>query len=190
MTAQAHTIATATPQLSDPTLFREQCYIDGGWADADSGDPTALRISIASSDNAATFAAQQADISSRPLANAFIDWAPTAWLAPGEAAIAQRTPSLVELVTEIVNRPGWQSGNDLAFVIGGEGRRIARAFDSPDGGAPTLFISFVDPDANPSGAGAAAGGGGGGGGSLGWLMLLSLLAIGAATRRRTARCRP
>ncbi len=38
MTAQAHTIATATPQLSDPTLFREQCYIDGGWADADSGD--------------------------------------------------------------------------------------------------------------------------------------------------------
>ena len=37
MTAQAHKIAAATPQLADPRLFREQCYIDGGWADADSG---------------------------------------------------------------------------------------------------------------------------------------------------------
>jgi len=37
MTAQAQKLETATPQLSDPKLFREQCYIDGGWADADSG---------------------------------------------------------------------------------------------------------------------------------------------------------
>ncbi|MEO3429166.1 NADP-dependent succinate-semialdehyde dehydrogenase [Pelagibius sp. CAU 1746] len=37
MTAQAQKITTATPQLSDPRLFREQCYIDGRWADADSG---------------------------------------------------------------------------------------------------------------------------------------------------------
>ncbi|MEQ8356523.1 MAG: NADP-dependent succinate-semialdehyde dehydrogenase [Kiloniellaceae bacterium] len=37
MTAQAQKIATTTPQLSDPRLFREQCYIDGSWADADSG---------------------------------------------------------------------------------------------------------------------------------------------------------
>ncbi len=37
MTAQAQKIDAATPQLSDPKLFREQCYIDGGWADADSG---------------------------------------------------------------------------------------------------------------------------------------------------------
>ncbi|HIP77919.1 MAG TPA: aldehyde dehydrogenase family protein, partial [Kiloniellaceae bacterium] len=37
MTAQAHPIAAAAPRLSDPKLFREQCYIDGGWVDADSG---------------------------------------------------------------------------------------------------------------------------------------------------------
>jgi succinate-semialdehyde dehydrogenase/glutarate-semialdehyde dehydrogenase len=29
--------ATATVKLSDPTLFRQQCYIDGQWCDADSG---------------------------------------------------------------------------------------------------------------------------------------------------------
>src|SRR3546814_1476990 len=37
MTAQAQKIAAATPQLADPRLFREQCYIDGRWTDADSG---------------------------------------------------------------------------------------------------------------------------------------------------------
>lgn len=37
MTAQAQPLATAAPRLSDPKLFREQCYIDGGWADADGG---------------------------------------------------------------------------------------------------------------------------------------------------------
>ena len=37
MTAQAQKVAAATPQLADARLFREQCYIDGRWADADSG---------------------------------------------------------------------------------------------------------------------------------------------------------
>ncbi|MGF1592286.1 MAG: NADP-dependent succinate-semialdehyde dehydrogenase [Kiloniellaceae bacterium] len=37
MTAQAQKIAAATPQLADARLFREQCYIDGRWVDADSG---------------------------------------------------------------------------------------------------------------------------------------------------------
>ena len=37
MTAQAQPIAAAAPRLSDPKLFREQCYIDGHWADADGG---------------------------------------------------------------------------------------------------------------------------------------------------------
>jgi len=42
MTAQAKKIAAATPQLSDPALFREQCYINGQWADADSGEVIAV----------------------------------------------------------------------------------------------------------------------------------------------------
>src|SRR3546814_16048083 len=37
MTAQAQKIAAATPQLADPRLFREQCYIDGRWPDTDRG---------------------------------------------------------------------------------------------------------------------------------------------------------
>ncbi|NIA69648.1 NADP-dependent succinate-semialdehyde dehydrogenase [Pelagibius litoralis] len=37
MTAQAQPLAAAAPRLSDPGLFREQCYIDGRWVDADGG---------------------------------------------------------------------------------------------------------------------------------------------------------
>ncbi len=38
MTAQIHAIAgNGAPNLKDPRLFRQQCYIDGAWADADSG---------------------------------------------------------------------------------------------------------------------------------------------------------
>ncbi|WP_299620917.1 NADP-dependent succinate-semialdehyde dehydrogenase [Pelagibius sp.] len=37
MTAQAQTVAAATPRLSDPKLFRQLCYVDGRWSDADNG---------------------------------------------------------------------------------------------------------------------------------------------------------
>ena len=38
MTAQAQAIApNGAPRLNDDRLFRQQCYIDGAWVDADSG---------------------------------------------------------------------------------------------------------------------------------------------------------
>ncbi len=38
MSLQAHAAApTGAPQLNDPSLFRQQCYIDGQWCDADGG---------------------------------------------------------------------------------------------------------------------------------------------------------
>ncbi len=39
MTAQVQAMAAGgAPQLKDPSLFRQQCYIDGAWVDADSGE--------------------------------------------------------------------------------------------------------------------------------------------------------
>ena len=38
MTAQAQAVTgNGTPQLKDMSLFRQQCYVDGAWIDADSG---------------------------------------------------------------------------------------------------------------------------------------------------------
>ena len=39
MPSEAHArIESGAPALTDPNLFREQCYIDGAWVDADSGE--------------------------------------------------------------------------------------------------------------------------------------------------------
>ena len=32
--------AKTTPAFGDPSLFRQQCYVNGGWMDAESGDAT------------------------------------------------------------------------------------------------------------------------------------------------------
>ena len=109
-------------------------------------------------------------------------WSPTAWFAAGEAAIPQRSPSLVELLTDIVERPGWQAGNAVMFVLSGEGSRVARAFDSPAGGAPTLFVTFANPDTNQV---VVNSGGGGGGSLLGphWLLPVLLWNLWRVRRR-------
>ena len=51
----------------------------------------------------------------------------------GEAGDNQKTPDLAAIVQEIVNRPGWQSGNSLYFM------RYAGAAWSP-----TSSISLTD----------------------------------------------
>ena len=47
----------------------------------------------------------------RPRTAASVAWAPPAWTTVGDAGAAQRTPNLATVVQEIVNRPGWASGN-------------------------------------------------------------------------------
>ncbi len=155
-------------------------------ADEASSDPTSLVIQVQASDSADEFMAQAGDISSRSLGNAEIAWSPTAWLSAGDAAISQRTPNLAEIMAEVIARPNWTSGNAMAFVISGEGRRVARAFDSPQGGAPMLVVTFANPDSGPTTPPPPtppSGGGGGGGSAVGGLFLVALL-IPAFMRRR------
>ncbi len=42
MSAQLQDRAVSTPDLKDMSLFRQQCYIDGQWQDADSGETIAV----------------------------------------------------------------------------------------------------------------------------------------------------
>jgi hypothetical protein len=56
--------------------------------------------------------------------------------------VDQRTPNLAAVVQEIVNRPGWASGNAMAVVLTGTGRRTAEAWDGTY--APTLRIEYTN----------------------------------------------
>ena len=97
-------------------------------------------------DNPTTFITTRAnDITLRTKTTASVPWSMVPmWGTAAEASGPdQRTPSLVSVVQELVDRPGWASGNAMVFIIGGMGTRSARSYqDSAPEKAPTLHVEF------------------------------------------------
>jgi YVTN family beta-propeller protein len=127
-------------------------------ADEAQSEATSLRIEGHDADNAATFTTATRNVSSRPRTGASVAWAPAAWTVVGETGTRQRTPDLTAIVQAIVARPGWTSGNAVAFVITGSGHRTARAFEGKP--AAVLHVEFTStapaaPSAEPGAVGAS-----------------------------------
>ncbi|MGC8742829.1 MAG: glycosyl hydrolase [Verrucomicrobiia bacterium] len=113
-------------------------------ADESQNEPTILNIFAESSDNAMPFATTSRNISSRPKTRLNAIWEPAAWNA-GESNLIQRTPNLAGIVQEVVSRPGWSSGNAIAFIISGNGHRTADSFDKSGGSPALLTIKYRSP---------------------------------------------
>jgi len=96
----------------------------------------ALTVKGLDSDSAARFTATRESISSRDRTTASVAWHPPPWPEVERQGADQRTPDLSEVVQEIVDRPGWETGNALGLVITGEGRRTARSFET---GPPAIL---------------------------------------------------
>ena len=105
-------------------------------------EATSLSIGGEAIDNAATFTSSAGDISSRARTAAAVTWSPVAWATVGEAGPDQRTPNIAPVIQEIVNRPGWTSGNSLVIVITGTGERVAESYDGVSAGAPLLHVEY------------------------------------------------
>ena len=103
---------------------------------------TSLSIRGQDADDAAVFTSAANNVSSRATTDASAAWTPAAWTTVGQAGLAQRTPDLSAIVQEIVARPGWLAGNDMAFVFTGTGTRTAEAFESGAATAPLLHIEY------------------------------------------------
>ena len=73
-----------------------------------------------------------------------MSWNPVPWLTLGEAGPDQQTADLSLIVQEIVDRPGWLSGNALVIIFTGTGERVAEAFDGDENGAPLLRVRYLD----------------------------------------------
>ena len=99
-----------------------------------------LTVQGQAADNPATFTTGAANVSGRARTSAAVSWQPVAWSTVGERGVGQRTADLAGVVQEIVNRAGWASGNAMAFVLTGTGRRTAVAFEG--GGAASLVVSY------------------------------------------------
>jgi hypothetical protein len=111
--------------------------------DETSSETTTLTVRAQKSANAAPFVSTAGSLSARTPTVAAVPWSPSAWSVVGEATATQRTPSLTALVQEVVSGPGWASGNAIAFLIGGSGRRVAEAVDGSATGAPLLHVEYL-----------------------------------------------
>src|SRR6476660_7749617 len=82
-------------------------------------DATTLQVRAQAADDAAPFVKATANLSARPRTAASVPWVPAPWPTTQVAGVDQRTPSLVAPIQEVVNRPGWKSGNAIAVLVTG-----------------------------------------------------------------------
>ena len=80
-------------------------------------------------------------MSSRTRTTAAAAWSPAAWVA-GQVGANQRTTDLSAVIQEVVNRPGWASGNALAIIVNGSGHRTALSFEGSGAQAPLLHLEY------------------------------------------------
>ena len=73
-------------------------------------------------------------------------WSPAAWLAAGDAGLAQRTTNLAAIIQELVNQPGWASGNAVALLIRGSGTRVAKSYNAS--GPASLHVEYTTGSGN------------------------------------------
>ena len=109
--------------------------------EADSRETT-LHIAGQAADDAPAFSAQAGNLSARARTGASVSWSPPGWSTVGEV---RTSPDLARVIQEIIERPGWQSGNALALLISGAGRRVAVSCDKDPAAAPALLVSFSVP---------------------------------------------
>ena len=99
-----------------------------------------LRVRGQAANDALTFTNTSGNISSRARTGASVAWQPRSWPTVQVHGVNQRTPDLSRIVQEIVNRPGWASGNAIAIIVTGTGRRTAESRNGTY--APILHLEF------------------------------------------------
>lgn len=117
---------------------------------ADDSDNSGMLIYIAQEaiDNSPTFSSNDYDITSRTLTSNQYAWTnPPAW----NNGNYHNTPNLNLMVQEVVDRPGWSSGNAMSFVLfSTPGETSERVASSYEGGTPAeLIIEYTLPVSAP-----------------------------------------
>ncbi|MEE9396400.1 MAG: hypothetical protein V3V31_05235, partial [Methylococcales bacterium] len=111
-------------------------------ADEVKSSATSLIIQGEISGNASTFSTANGDISGRPT-GITVPWSSVpSWDSVGDAGLAQQTPNMSSIIQEIVNGSGWFSGNGLAIIITGTGKRPAETFDADPAKAAVLHVEY------------------------------------------------
>lgn len=101
-----------------------------------------------------TYPSSGTDAGARPLTSASVSWKPSAWTQGTTYA----TPNLTSVVQEVVNRPGWVSGNHivLMWLPVGTPSTSVQAVDYANSPSTAASISVTYTDAAPAYTGAGA----------------------------------
>jgi hypothetical protein len=110
-----------------------------------------LNIRAESADNPAPYQAVNGNVTARSVTSQSVVWSPPDWTTVGERGPAQRTADISSLVQQLVTRPGWLSGNAMAFQFTGSGRRTAFAFEGGAPSAPLLHVEYTTGTPPPPG---------------------------------------
>ena len=97
------------------------------WADEADSAATSLVFQGQAHDDAPAFSDSAGDLSRRPRTAAKVAWnGVPPWTAEHAA---YQSPDLATIVQEVLDRPGWQTGNALVILVTGSGRRVAESYD-------------------------------------------------------------
>ncbi len=108
---------------------------------------TTLAIQAEASDNAPTFNDNAHNISSRARTSGQTGWTPGAWNTGDNA---HTTPDLSPVIQEVVDRSGWTSGNSIAIIISGSGKRTAVSYNGIPSQAALLHIEYDSSGGEPA----------------------------------------
>ena len=109
---------------------------------------TSVTLFGQAADNPLTFSSTAGDISSRTRTTAQVAWNN---IPPWDVVDAKKqTPDISPIIQELVNRPGWASGNSVAIIIQGTGERTAESFDGEAPAAPKLVIAYTTEPPTPT----------------------------------------
>ena len=118
--------------------------------DETSNAATSLLVQAEATVDAAPFQRVEFDISGRTRTATSVAWQVPIWPTVGDAGPDQQTPDLAAVLQEVVDQPGWASGNAVVFIVTGSGTRTAESFDGAPAGAPVLDVEYtVEPNDPP-----------------------------------------
>lgn len=113
-------------------------------------EATAVTLRGEASDNAAPFTTATRSLSTRGRTVESVLWSPVApWTTVDVAGTDQRSLDLSSVIQRIVGRPGWASGNALALIATGTGRRTPYSWDGDRTRGPLLHVEYTTAPAAP-----------------------------------------
>ncbi|MBN4081704.1 DUF1573 domain-containing protein, partial [bacterium AH-315-C07] len=109
-------------------------------ADENSTGSANVNIFGNAANNASSFTTTSYDLSSRAKTTASVAWPD---LQQWFIDYNYKSPDIKSVIQEIVDRPGWNDGNDLVVFIDGNGTRTAESYNGEAQSAPILVVEYT-----------------------------------------------